>query len=466
MRTSRLYRLICSFDASEILKARQFLLSPYFNHRTDVVQLFEVLLEQKDSPPTKTAVARMLHPAQEPDLQAVRQVMSWLLKLLEKFLVVQDTLAADLPARVTLTRLLRERGLTTHFQVRLRETQKALDRRAAHTAPYYQAQYELMCERNVAQARQQRTAELSLQLQNDYLDTFYLLEKLRQACLLVSHQAVYNADYDRGFLDAILPLIDAPLRQQVPTVDAYYTCYRMLTSEGGDDHFFRLQSLLEQFPDQFPPAELRDLYLLSINYSIRRLNLGQTAFAERAFQLYRNCLAQGLLTLDGYISRFAYRNVVALGLDNKAFDWVEKFLEDYREQLAPAYRTPTYNFNVAKLAFAKKDYDTVILRLQEVEYQDILLNLAAKVLLLKVFYLQEEHRMLESQLSALQRFISRKKMIAYHRQNYRHIIVAFRLLHHTNAFDRAEKGKAIQTVEQLDPLTEKDWIIKQLQQKK
>ncbi len=461
MQKSRLVELIHTLDKKEIKEFRQFLASPFFNHREDVRQLYELILDH-DGNLSKEAAAKALFSDTSYDPQQVRFVMSWLQKRLEKYLVVQATLEDKVGAKNRLAQIFQERELPRHYNIAARNVSQKLEEQPLRNAAFHYREF-LLAKGNYLQAsKKQRTGDLPLQEVTDQHDAYYLIEKLRQACLIRSHQAVVKKDYDLGLLTCLLANLPDSFWQKWPAAEIYYHCFCMLDVEDGRPHFRQLKSLLQKNHAIFPPSELRDLYLFAINFSIRQFNGGDATFNREAFELYRKALTAELLTLDGYISRFAFPNIVALGLQLKEYDWVQRFIMQYRDQLEAQHREATFSFNLAKLEYERQHYDEAILLLQKADYKDVLLNLAAKTLLLKIYFQLDEYRLLDSHLAAMRRFVKRKKVIGYHQENYLNIVQTTQKLMELNHFDKTAVEAMHQQIQATDPLTEKKWLLEQL----
>lgn len=114
------------------------------------------------------------------------------------------------------------------------------------------------------------------------------------------------------------------------------------------------------------------------------------------------------------------------------------------------------------MAYAKKDFDEALPLLQKANYKDPLLNLSAKVLLLKIYDELDELDLLQAHLDAMQNYILRKKVIGYHKKNYLNIIRYTKKLIGLNYFDKVAIEKLQLKVQQEEILTEKKWLLQQL----
>jgi hypothetical protein len=105
-----------------------------------------------------------------------------------------------------------------------------------------------------------------------------------------------------------------------------------------------------------------------------------------------------------------------------------------------------------------------MLNLQEADYKDLINNLIAKTLLLKIYYETDEFDALDAHLQSMQRFISRQRVIGYHRDNYLNIIRFTRKLTQLKWSDAAEIMSFRNQIDSAAPLTEKDWFFEMIRQ--
>jgi len=101
--------------------------------------------------------------------------------------------------------------------------------------------------------------------------------------------------------------------------------------------------------------------------------------------------------------------------------------------------------------------------LASVEYDDILINLNAKSMLLKMFYEQDEFDALESLLESMRTYMQRKKVLGYHQSNYKNMIRYTRKLTRINPYSKLEKDKLKDEIQNTNPLTERKWLLHQLE---
>lgn len=470
MNNSPLFHLFLAFSKEEKVACRKFLHSPYHNQREDVRQLYDYLQEQY----TKSSVAltkertfAYLFPKENFDDKKMRYTMSFLLKTMENFLIQREREAEHVANQLLLTRAYRRLNLPKSQAKVLKNAKKILETQPLLDIEQYENHYQLASAHYDAQAGQTRNAPLNLQEWSQALDLAFLAKKLKQSCFALAHQAVYRVEYDTGLLPAVLEFLEsfADLEKH-PAISLYYYFYQAQTTPQHEFYFKKLKKGIVEQSNLLPLEEKRNLYLAAINYCIQRFNKGEEQYLREVFELYQSGIAQEILFEKGKLSRFTYKNVVGIALRLKEFQWAEDFILNYQNALETKFKDNYTHYNLSKLRFYQKNYTEAMQRLQQVEYDDLFLNLDAKVMLLKIYYELGELEVLESFITSFQRFLQRKKLIGYHQENYGNMIRLTRKLLELNPFDRAERSKLKQEIEGIKALSERDWLLKQLTDRK
>ncbi|MCB0547533.1 MAG: hypothetical protein KDD19_08080, partial [Phaeodactylibacter sp.] len=456
-----------TFSAKEVRNLRKWLNSPMHNQRDDVVQLFEYLMagahltEEKFL--QKERVFSKIFNGEPFDDAKLRQSMHFLLKSIEEFLIYEELRGDEVRSRMALSSVYRKRKLDKAFQKTINSLETLQETAPYRDEHYLRNEYLLQLEKYTFQEGKKRTTEMNLQEVSDALDTTFLADKLRQSCLMLFHQAVYKADYRIGMLEEVLQYLERNQMLDSPAISVYYYIYKSITEKEAQPFFVRLRSEIELKGHLFPHHEIRDIYLMTINYCIRKMNTGEASYVREAFELYRTGIEEGILIESGIISRFTFLNVIRIGLRLGEFDWVESFISDHQGHLLPKFRDTIVHYSNAKLLFEKKNYTAAMQLLVQVDYDDILLTLNAKSMLLKIFYENDDIDPLESLLGSMRSYINRKEVIGYHKTNYQNIIRYTKKLIRINPYDNNQKSKLKTEIIAANPLTEKSWLLEQLE---
>lgn len=339
---------------------------------------------------------------------------------------------------------------------------KRLENHPFRNAEYLELKYDLGFQEYNHISGSNRTRDLNIQELLDDVDLIFISKKLRQACFAVAHQSVYGQEYDYGLLTEILTHIEKNNLLRYPSIRLYFSAYKMLQSPKKATYFNQFKSDIDELKHYFPDTELQGVYRFAINQCIRLINRGNIEFGTIVLDLYEEALNSKYLLVDGYLSRFTFKNIASMAVKIGEYDRAEKFSNEYYSSLRKEERNSALNFNQALIGYHRKDFDIALRSLQEVDFKDHLFNLAAKLIQMKIYYESEELDLLDSHLDAMQMYILRKKVIGYHKTNYKNIIKMTRKLLKIKPGDTSAKNALKGEIKNAEMLPEKKWLLKQL----
>lgn len=463
---TRLLRLLGTFSETELEALGDFAQSPFFNKRTEVVRLLEHLLPtlKKGRPlPDRVALYQKVFGKNTYDDHRLRMAMSFLHQTACQFLAVTRLTHNRVLVHTELSKALRERQLDERGQAALQAARAEQQASALRNPDFYEAQYHLSLEQYKAEVEARTTANSDLQTLSDHLDDAFLARKLWQACFMHAHSTVHNTHFDYGLLSPTLAYLENnPTRLDTPAIGLYYHCYLALAYPENTAHFQRFRAILDRSHHLFPQSELRDIFVLALNFCSRRYNAGSTVYLQDQLYLYKEGLERGYFLSDGSLSPYTYQNAATMGLIAHELDWVEHIVHTYRDALKPEHREGLYHFNLARLAYRRRRLGEALALLQKAEYKDLLLHLAAKTLQLKVYYELNEHDLLESHLQAFGALLRRKKSMGYHRDNYLHLVNFTQKLLEIGPFDKKERAALREAIAQTPSVAEREWLLERI----
>ncbi len=462
MQNSALVRIFTTLSKSERLQIRKLVRSPFFNHREDVVRLFDHLDKYVDVSTqqlNKVNAFSKVFPDTPYNDARLRHAMSFLLQQIREFLIWTEVGRSEFERQLHLARSLRRRGLDDLFQRTLDGAEREVEASPLRNANRHLRLFQLQSERYEATIRQQRRGEMGLQKLANEFATYFAANLLRQACGMATHQAMTRQEYDIPLLAEVLQRVEEGEFAEAPAVQLYFHAYRAQESTDNEQHFRLLTELLERHWQAFPIAEARYLFLLAINFCIKKINGGVVDFRRSVFDLYRSGLEKEVLLEGGIISPFTYNNMLNSALLVGEWDWAAEFLENYRPRLPQAERENTYYFNLANLFFRKKEYGRAMELLRQVDFKDKLHNLDARRMLLRMYYETGEFDALESLLDSFETYIRRQKDLGYHGENYLNLIRLTRKLLQLPPGDKMARQQFAAEIEETKAVAERGWLL-------
>lgn len=464
MENAYLGRLLKNLGPVELRAFDRFLQSPYFNLRADVYLLFKALrpnLEARKALPERSTVFLMAFPEKSFTDAEMRQLMTYLTRLFTQFIRVEqldiDASLGDWLEVKALHRL----KLEKEGEKAIKTAIKRLNDAPVRSAGYHDQQYRLLFEQAWQRRKQpEQNAGYLLEL-TEKLHLSMASTWLRQACLLLSEKAVYKLESDNKFMPEFFAWAESDGRLEMPAIGAYYYACKLLIT-GEEVWFQNLKNTVFQQSAAFPPEELHDLHMVAINFCVRQLNARNERYFQEVHDLYKAGLETKTLLHQGVISQITYYNIVISGLKTNDLDWVAWFIPQYKNNLERPFRDSAYSFNMARLLFARRDYGEALLLLQKANYRDMLTNLAAKNMALKIYFEQGDFEVLHSHLDAMMNYLRRKRVIGYHRENYLNLIRLTKRLITLPPGKKLAHEKLYQQIESTDPLTERSWLLEML----
>jgi hypothetical protein len=442
-----------------------FVRSPFHNKKEEVVLLFDYLDKNAETPTNlrKETVFKAVFPTIKTyDDKTMRYLMSFLMKSIQQFLIYNDLKNNDLDTGLRLNRALRLRGADKAYQKALSENYERLDAQELRHSDFHLHTFHVRLEEYEYRHQKKRNDEFNLQAISDSLTDYYATELLRQACVMQSHKSVSQKSYNHLFLDVILEKITSGSYQCPPSVSAYFYAYKMVIGDSQLDDFQVLKQIITTENTLFPQNEIRDLYLLAINFCIKKLNSGERSFQLEALDLYKKGLQNGAILENKILSPFTYNNVMLLALKNDEYVWAEQFLNDFKKNLPSSERENIFKYNFALFYFRQNDYPKAMALLQEVTLKEVLFNLESRRVLMRIYYELGEITALESLLESFTVFLHRQKNLGYHKNNYQNLVKFVKKLLHSDLKNDALKTQLRTEIEHTVELTEKDWLLVQL----
>ncbi|MEM9822728.1 MAG: hypothetical protein AAF985_16730 [Bacteroidota bacterium] len=461
----KLYTVIQSLEKKEVRQLRKMLKSPFFTRRADVRQLFEVLIKRHLKGkvfPRDAQLFKEVFPGEAWDDLKLRGTRSDLLELIEEYLMIAEFRNDAIQSKLLMADIYRRRNLAKCYTSAMKQCNQLINIHPKRNADYYQYLLDYQVNQMKYQSSTKRTEHLYLQEISDTNDVLYLIQKLQMICAQLSHQLVYKTDYHFGLLTNLLEEIGQEKYLKIPAIAVYYYCFRFLTESEQLTYFQSFKNLLNDHRHQFSKEDLEAPYRLALNLCIRKINEGEHSFVRDSWELSKEGLAAGILFENSYIPRFTFNNAIAAALLLEEFNWVAEFIEQYSIHLEPTFREQTISFNLARLSFAKEEYEQALLHLQSAEYKDLVNNLISKMLLIKIYWELQSFEALLAHLDSFQQFIRRREVSDYHRINFLNTIRYVRKIAAIPSYDKAERARIRRQIQEEEILTQRNWLLERV----
>lgn len=442
-----------------------FLGNPLHNQRADVQMLAQILTNTPAGEITfldKDTLYSSIYPGTPYDNLRFNHLCSFLVRRLEAFLAWQEWQHQPGWRDLLLCRALRRRGAKAHF---LRQTEKLvqqLDQQPLRNADHHLTRYLLENERYQYRVLHERETPTLLSRVTDPLNHFFILENLRWAGTALALQARYGVSNLLPFADVVLEQAGQTDPAQFPEVAMMQLGYLTLNDVENEENFQRLKRLIAENDKLFSPAENRDLYLLAINFCLRRHNRGERpGYTREALELYRSALEKALLFENKVLQKFTFNNILRLACIAGERDWALHFLNTYQQHLPAEDRANIYRFNLACWHYLGGEYARVPALLQTFDFSDRDTQLSARQMLLRSYFELQEWQTLDSLLKSFYSFLRRRHDIGYQRLMYLNLIKFTRKLMAMPPIAR-KTARLAERIRAEPYVAEREWLLGKL----
>jgi hypothetical protein len=466
MLSDKLVSIIRTLNRQDHQNCRDFIVSPYFNKASDVVQLYDYILQllrkstkTNDDAWQKEYVWKQIYPKKTYNDVLMRRLTSELTRLIHGYLT-QQHLSPEQQA-LTLLPVVARHGLEKHFNGLIRQVRSELTEKGEEDSAFHLNLYRLeLTQHRYQEQSDWRSNNLeSLLAAARHLETYYHAQQLYLYCEALSHYifrkktpelprpTILSPEYDdaHGILDA-------------PPVKAFMLAARMLQN---DEQAYRdLRAYMSEYDKKFSPEVLKTIFLYLKNYCIHlKINNGDSSYFRDIFDLYRYSLEAGLLIEFGALNPQHYKNINTIGLRIGEYAWTEQFILDYTHLLPEGNLDNAQSYNLAKLFFHQRDYRKVIEQLRAVEYQDITYALGARLMLLKTYFELQEHKALDSLLESFGVYLRRNQHISRDvQQQYLNVLRFTRKITNLPPGDKTAIIKLKTQLQECKAIAARDWL--------
>lgn len=465
MYKSKAIEIFQSFNKAEKAGLRRWVRSPIHNEHQDVLKVVDYLLSRRKITATsvkRERVFKQLYPHSKYNPQRLNHVLSFTIEVMEAYISYLMSKNAQLSDFFSIAAYYKNKNLPHLAQKALQKAKQALENKPYQTETYYHASFLLEQAFFNLKGTELRQQQTNLQAIFSDLTTFTIVATLRNACTAISHRSLYQTDYNIPLLDAILQEAQSTVYQDNLVVQSYYHSYMALVDSDNEVHFKTLKKLLLSQNIPLPSEELKSVCLLAINYCIKRLNMGAESYVQEVFDIYSYGLEHNIWMEQGHLSHSTFKNIATAALRLKAYDWTAQFIQNYGSKLKSSHQKDYTNYVKAKLRFEQGQFALAQELVVETDLIDLFISLDIKLLLLKIYWNLNEFDLLEAHLDSFSVFLNRKKVLAYHRQIYGNTISVTRKMIYANLAIPTEREKLHQLILQTNPLTDRPWLLAQL----
>ena len=206
----------------------EFVQSPYFNKRTDIIHLIQYLhkihpnFTQKKCDQKK--ISQQIYPNKTYIQSRLALIFTYTFRLAKKFLSIEIYNTQSQGQALNLLQAIHQKGQVALYQKQFKNAQETLEALPYRNSSFYQKKYEFskIAELdNQFSAWQGLTGEKLIKVRS--LDYFYVGEKLKTACELKVRSEILQSPFNSSLLTSVIATIENNWAnyQAIPSIIVY-----------------------------------------------------------------------------------------------------------------------------------------------------------------------------------------------------------------------------------------------------
>lgn len=487
MLKSSLLEILRTFSKQEMMKFEDFVGSPYFNKKENVLQLFLGIKRHAPSFESndleKESVWKLLFPEREYNYGIMKNIIHDLTKLSEKFILLEHYAGDSYRCDYDLIEAANHRNIQTFTSIKINQFEKRarseidpnkysmIDDLFYVTANFFYAKSSFIKEYELKQEREE-----SLRLASDNLLYYFLVNSFKLIHNTIAHEVqghrpVSNSILEKLFLNleehSILEdlLLNENKGQDKLSkiVICFYLMYKALISDGDKAGYERFKTYLRENIDLFSAFELQNLNNCRITCAIN-LKTPDTSGAKESIEWYKLLMEKNLfLQRNGLITTPVMSNVINQSIKLNETAFAEEFLNRYAFKLPADSRENTYNYCMAMIHFSRKEFGKSLECLSKISDEKLIRKYFLKKLYLKIFYELNDYESFKYAFDTFTHFKKRNKLTNEARtmafDNFgNNLRILFKLRNSFDKFESEKLRKSVLTILNKD----QNWFIEKL----
>lgn len=472
MNKSSLIEAIKTFTPKEMKEFSEFVSSPFFNKNVNVIKLFELI--KKNYPeldPPKIEKEKMfakIFPGKAYKDSTLRLLMFYLYELVERFLAYNRFSNDSFKSKDILLKELFERKLFKDFERIIDEANKELEKFIVRDNYYYENRY-LFAEHKLSYLAEiymgkyeKYLTKDNIQLFSDNITKFYLISVLKYYAITLNTMYLYDIKVDTEVIENIVENFNAGQFSGVPMILMYYRVIKLFIEPDNEENYYSLKELILKHDAELGET-IGDLFINLENYCVRQLRTGKQKFLLESFLIYELELEKGTYKIHGYMPSSFFSSTVVTASKLKRYDWLRKFIEDYKIELHEDSREAYYYYGMSYLENEEGNYEKALEYLAKSKPEEVYLKMDLRILQSRIYYSLVWTLPLQSLLDTFKKTVQNNKFMTDLRKDH-----YLKFIKYTNQLNNVRHKEDKIAAEELYMDLEKDeyftyklWVVEE-----
>lgn len=230
-------------------------------------------------------------------------------------------------------------------------------------------------------------SEMSKLMEN--LDGFFINAKLKLACEQKFREKVAGKSIPINFLNCVQIQFQEGIHKNNP-LNQLYSLSLELIEESNEQKYQQLKELIIKYYQQEEEMDQSIPFGFILNYCANELKKGSVIHIEEMSMWIKFGLKNKLFFYNDYIHPVIFNNQINIACGINNLELADEIVEKYGDFIKPSQRRDTLIIANAYIDFEREAYAKIIDNLNLQKISDRILNLRARLILLKTYYEYQE----------------------------------------------------------------------------
>ena len=253
MLKTKLYRAVNSLERVELNRLAKFIFGQLPLVASELLGLLILNHRNRDAVPSKIEVWKDLGEPGDFEDARFRKICTDALQMLARFLSIEYYFADPLQEASIRLMALSRKDMEPLYRTQLNRVETLMNRLPEQGAAFYYQKYQVEQHKyRMSQANLQRFEVTNIEQILLNLDTFYVIEKLRYYCEILSRKTFVLHDYKNRLMEEILALVADDDLISAPVVNIYHKIVLTHLHPSEDRYYFELKDSVQKQAQHLP----------------------------------------------------------------------------------------------------------------------------------------------------------------------------------------------------------------------
>ena len=409
-----------TFSKEELKRFEEFLLSPYYNKKSAVVNLFNII--KKNDPDynspnlERKKLWSRLYKDKDFNYGVMKNLIYDLGKCADTFIELQNYERDNKLCGVILMQEQLERNLISAFEKSLRVYKTLLADLKEDRDYFYYNYRTLILEREYTAIYNKTNKEITAEEEKEieFLTLFYLTECAEIYNTLFVNSYYMGKKYHNDNLELFMNFMEKFEHGFGGIIESSLLSLKLILDINDKSIYPKLKNIYIERSKKFSIPFNISLGITLREHFSRPAGRGMKDYLKENFELSQFTFENNFVPSDknGYIDPFSFSGLVSTACSLNKTEWAEKFVKENIKKINPEYKDRFYNYSFVIINMKKKNFSEALDYLSKMEVNGPMDHVSIKRFQVMIYYESGYTEELYSLIEAFRNFVSKNKRLA------------------------------------------------------